>query len=85
MAIWQYTFEIIPNEILPGSGAPGSITAEYYDSCDFWEKFNSEVEFFDSLTAELKPGKSWSDEIVLYGDSESTCIRLFLENDKVSV
>ena len=83
MAIWQYTIELIPKETLLELGNTDSITLDDYENFDFWKDYDYEIKFFDSLTVELKRGKSWSDEIILYGDSESTCINFFMEADKI--
>lgn len=53
------------------------ITLDDHDNFDFWKNYNYEINFFASLTTGLKLGESWSEEIILYGDSESACIRLF--------
>ncbi|ACU03271.1 hypothetical protein [Pedobacter heparinus] len=84
MAIWQYTIEIIPRGALSDLGTSGFITLDDYNNFDFWGNFDLGIEFFDSLTAGLERSRSWSDEIILYGDSESTCIRFFLEESKIS-
>lgn len=84
MAIWQYTIEIIPKRVLLELGASSFITLDDYNNFDFWRNFDHGIGFFDSLTAEMKRGKSWNDEIILFGDSESTCIRFFIEDNKIS-
>ena len=84
MAIWQYTIELIPKRALPDLGASGFITLENYDNVNYWKDFDLQIEFFDSLTSSLKRSKSWCDEIVLFGDKDSTCIQIFIDLDKIS-
>jgi hypothetical protein len=84
MAIWQYTVELIPKRALPDLGAFGFITLDDYDNLDYWKNFDLQLEYFDLLTSGLKRSKSWSDEIVLFGDNDSTCIQIFLDLDKIS-
>jgi hypothetical protein len=84
MAIWQYTIELIPKNALLKIECSGLITLDGYDNFPFWENNNLEIPFFEALTAQMKPGTSWSDEIILFGDGESTCIRFFMEENKIS-
>jgi len=80
MAIWQYTFEIIPKEILSELGVSNFISPDDYEKCDF----ECEMDLVEALVADMMRGESWSEEIIVYGDAESTCIKFFIENEKVT-
>lgn len=84
MAIWQYTFEIIPKTILDELGVTDQIKSDLYDRCNFWENYGCEIKFFESILFNLNRGKSWSDEIITYGNEESACIKFIMEDNKVA-
>lgn len=84
MAIWQYTFELIPKDDLEIIGL-GNYKGEVdYNNIRFWRNGDYEVGYFDTLTGLLSKGKSWSNDIVLYGNEEKTCIKFLIEDDKIS-
>jgi len=84
MAIWQYTFEIIPRKSLVTIGVTDFLTDGDYEKYNFWENFDEGINFFISLVVEIGMNESWSEDVVIYGNEESTCIKIFLENDKIT-
>lgn len=78
MAIWQYDFWIVPkDEALKKYGNVLSIPIEN----DFievipWKK--GRLQDIKQISQILKQEKSWSNDIIQYGNIEGTCVQLFL-------
>jgi hypothetical protein len=81
MAIWQYTFELIPKEDL--SLLSDNIELESYSKFNFWEGGGLDFEYFTPITQLLPMGKSWHKDIRIYGNEDSNCIKLVTENNKI--
>lgn len=79
MAIWQFTFAIIPceKEMKYHSSDKKIINV---DDIMPWQGYYLKDSSIKELSKELKPSKSWSDDIKLFGDIEKTCIELFYED-----
>lgn len=78
MAIWQFTFTIIPCKKEIKSA----------DDIRSWNGYSLKDSSIKEISKVLKPSKSWSDDIKVFGNNEETCIELFYENnilDDVSV
>ena len=84
MAIWQYTFEIIPRQSLVKMGLTDFLTDDDYEKYNFWENINDGIEFFSSLIVEMGISEILNDDIVIYGNEDSTCIKIFFENYKIT-
>ncbi|XHR97340.1 hypothetical protein ACFJIV_12185 [Mucilaginibacter sp. UC70_90] len=83
MAIWQYTIEMIPKEDLDIIG--DNIGTEAYNKFNFWQAGGGYTsEYFTPITKLLPMGESWSKNIKLYGNEDSTCIKLIVENNKIA-
>ena len=84
MALWQYTFHIIPYSSSEKLRIGKQLeSAEYFDDSEFWIPFNYKMEEFKDLEKILPLGKSWSEQITVYGNLETNCIEVISENDKV--
>jgi hypothetical protein len=82
MAIWQYTLELIRKEDLDIIG--DDIGTEAYNGFDFWQAGAGYTsEYFTPITQLLPQGESWSKNIKLYGNEDSTCIELIVEDSKI--
>ncbi len=89
MAIWQYTFHVLPMESVEALSSDYQFekTKDGFDDEPYW-KFNPvNRDFFESVQNVLPKSKSWSNEIDLYGDQESNCFEVFFqeENEVISV
>ncbi len=84
MAIWQYTFKIIPRSDLKELGAITYLLNEDYNNFNFWRNGNYTVDFFEQLTSILQSKPSWSKDIKLYGTEESNCIEIFMDDSFLS-
>lgn len=86
MAIWQYRMILLPKESLVKhlGELHEKVNDKDYNRIDFWAgtKYSSSIfSYFDQI---LPKNKSWSDEIILYGDTNSNCIEIVEENDSIS-
>ncbi len=72
MAVWQFDFMIIPK---------GRIKENFQeDDLISWSQVNLESsteEFFKEI---LTKEKSWCENIILFGNGDKTCIKIFNEN-----
>lgn len=86
MAIWQYTFHVLPNEsiksLLPLKHT--SIREDLFDDESYWELYPSTKEKFILIHKFLPKNKSWCNEIDLYGAQDSNCFEV-LSNDEGSI
>jgi len=84
MAIWQYTFEVVPMECVSGMESSTFVDMDQYNSSDFWKDRNCKTIWFEPLTQTLSLVSSWSKNLMVYGDEESTCIKLIVEGSEVA-
>jgi hypothetical protein len=87
MAIWQFAFSVIPSdkEIKYHSSDK---KVQNIDDIMSWHGYSLKDSSIKELCKILKPSKSWSDDIKLFGHTEETCIELFYEGivlDDVSI
>lgn len=86
MAIWQHKIYLLPKEEIEsyfGNKEVHSIDMKDLDSIDWWKYRCLNDEDFDVFSNILKKEDSWSESIIQYGDLESTCIELILEDSKI--
>lgn len=80
MAIWQYSFMIVPKEELDAMGCSDSITKEKYFAFHFWQSEYKVCDYEVLLNEILLKGKSWSSEITLFGKEDSDNIEIVSED-----
>jgi len=82
MALWQYTFFIVPNtDLLNLSvGANLNNNLEYFDFKEFWIYKPFKPDYFDSFEKLLPKNKSWSKNIILFGKEDTNCIEVLIEH-----
>jgi hypothetical protein len=83
MALWQYTFRLIPKVDLEELGVSTCISNEVLDDFVSWSNGNYTLAFFKPLTAILESNKIWCENINLFGTEDSNCIEIFMDNGKV--
>ena len=51
----------------------------------FWERYDkaSSDKIVDSISKEIKQNKSWSEDLLLFGDEDGSCIKILIENLKI--
>jgi hypothetical protein len=78
MAIWQFHFYIIPGE--KGMQYHSvNIKAEKVEAIMSWQGFSINDTSILELSKVLKPSKSWTVDIKLFGDIEQSCVELFYD------
>ncbi|MBA9073221.1 hypothetical protein GGR22_001347 [Flavobacterium gossypii] len=83
MAIWQYTFQILPKESLSTLSADSyfGISENLFDDESYWKLYLIKRNFFHAIQKILPKNKSWSSEIDLYGHQESNCFEVISDNE----
>lgn len=87
MALWQYTFQILPKEsysILKDNIAL-SFDDALFDDEPYWKYILINKNHFDAIDKTLPRRKAWSKEIDLYGNLESTCLEVFYNTQTKNV
>jgi len=85
MAIWQYDIFIIPNnkkELIKKKTTREEKLILFDDSV-FWKDTKISIDDFQSVKLMLKQGKSWSKELIVYGELEDNCLKIFLNNHSI--
>lgn len=83
MAIWQYTFHLLPKQCLKDGASPLLNDDNGVDYSPFWKLFPTTRAAFNGVSAFLKTNKSWSNSIDQYGDIDSNCVEVYFENEMV--
>lgn len=78
MAIWQNTFYICPKSILLFKQ-----NSNIDDYEELWDKIIVDYKIFEFFSENLKRAKSWSEDIIIYGNTDSTCLEIGIKNDRV--
>lgn len=86
MAIWQFAIIVLPKKQFSEehSGTGDRLTKSDYEKIDFWKETHLDKSTFDVFGNVLPRGKSWSDDIHLFGSTDSNCIEIIEDNGKVS-
>ena len=86
MAIWQYTFFIIPNNNLPLDNFSPIIDEEgLFNDNVYWSNKETHISFFEEIGNIIPKNKSWSQQIVLFGKENTNCIEVFNENEYIYI
>lgn len=87
MAIWQYNFIVIPKTIFDGkSGLETYIDKEgFLDDDVCWLKEPINIDFFNQIEQFLPRNKSWSNDIVLFGDQDSNRFEVYKNKDDIVI
>ena len=84
MAIWQYTFEMIPQKKMLNLNFTSKISRREYDKLNIWLGEDRPEIFFNFITQNLPYHKNWNENIRQYGSEDSTCIKLYFEKGFVT-
>ncbi|AVM49696.1 hypothetical protein [Capnocytophaga sp. oral taxon 878] len=76
MALWQYTFTIIPQQYILKD-----ISNEGFEDQLFWEYANIHKEDFMQVNSFLPKTKSWSEYLDIYGNIDSNCLEVFFDRE----
>lgn len=82
MALWQYAFHIFTKESFDSLHLrfPLSLAKFGFDDEAYWQFKAIDKSYFYDIGVILKKGKSWSNEIDLYGNQESNCLEVFFDS-----
>ncbi|WP_420386232.1 hypothetical protein [Roseivirga sp.] len=82
MAVWQYDLIVVPKSSLIEISVTDRLDKRMLESYDFWHGQYSTKDFksFDKI---LPLGKSWSNEIIQYGEEGSHTLKLIAEDDSI--
>lgn len=83
MALWQYTFIVIPKKNVVIQNSSTKLNEEYYYKTDFW-RHGYEKDCFEELDKILPKAKSWSKNIIIFGKEDSNVLKLILDDKKVT-
>jgi hypothetical protein len=84
MAIWQYSFTIIPKDsILNDSVNPIYNDDGLFEDDIYWIKRAILLGFFDGMEKIIPYGESWSKDLLVFGDLESNCMEVYSEKGYV--
>lgn len=81
MALWQYTFQILPKKSF-NALKEGMILFDedgLFDDEPYWKYEPINKNYFEDVTQFLSKGKSWSKKIDLFGSEESNCIEVLFD------
>jgi hypothetical protein len=84
MAIWQYNLFVLPQEeIYSYFGQTDMIRNDDLNEINWWKYRQLNIEWFDFFNDLLIRKKSWSDDIILWGDESSNCVLILIENNEI--
>lgn len=79
MALWQYTFIIIPNEFADCEITPDEFGG--YETAPFWFHANVSEDILNEIENILPLGESWNEKLTVYGNTDSNCIEIFRDGN----
>lgn len=82
MAIWQYSFHIVPKEAFKKINPHTLNGMDLFDSAKFWGKDYNEVDLH-KIDEILKKEKSWSSDIIMYGTENSNVFYIIKEESLI--
>lgn len=81
MALWQFDFNLIPEEKVTGIINDFAVNEDSFEDLISWKKYTLSESSIKELSQVLNPTKSWSDSIKQFGSIEGTCIKLLFEEN----
>jgi len=85
MALWQYTFYILPKESVQNLSSDFQFIKDDdgFDDAYYWKHQQIDKSFFNDITNVLPKGRSWSKNIDLYGNQESNCVEVLSKMNQI--
>jgi hypothetical protein len=85
MAIWQHQMHLLPREeVVSYLEKSTSMSYEALNEIDWWKYGRFILMDFEPFESILPRNKSWSDNLALFGEDDSTCIEILFMESKVS-
>jgi hypothetical protein len=87
MAIWQYTFLILPKKSFNVLKNDMKFFDEnnLFDDEPFWKYEPINKSYFKTVGELLIEGESWSKEINLFGSEKSNCLEIFFDTQTCNI
>ncbi|MDQ6482528.1 hypothetical protein [Dyadobacter sp. LHD-138] len=87
MALWQYNFFILPLSSYDKFWRQEKLKVDkdsLFDDSVFWKNTGIRSDFFSEIEEILSRSKSWSKDLLIYGNVESNVFEIFIEADLVA-
>lgn len=87
MALWQYTFQILPQKSFRALKGELNLFDQnnLFDDEPYWKYESINKNYFEGVKQFLMKGKSWSQEINLYGSEKSNCLEIFFDQQTSNI
>lgn len=85
MAVWQFQTKLVPcatamdHGLLPGQ----RLSDAQREEIAWWSGKTIAAEKLQQLSKALPPGKSWTEELEVFGDLETTCVTILSDSGAV--
>ena len=81
MALWQYTFQILPKKSFTVLKSDIQLfdKTNLFDDEPYWKYEPVSKNYFEGVGHLLMKGKSWSKEINLFGSEKSNCLEILFD------
>lgn len=87
MALWQNTFFIVPKTgnytLFEGIKLNSFMDEGFFDDELLWENIDFDITNFEILDRVLRKGKSWSDNILLFGKEDDSCFEILVLDKQI--
>ena len=83
MALWQISFSIIPKNYTEDKIRANQME-DWFNKDEFWQGAEITDSIFSSINSVLPKTNSWSDSMILYGEEETNCLNILIENNYVA-
>ncbi|MBK8624879.1 MAG: hypothetical protein IPN86_04775 [Saprospiraceae bacterium] len=83
MALWQYTFQILPKKSFSTLRRDDENTL--FDDEPYWKYEPINKNYFEGVGQLLIKGKSWSKEIDLFGNEKSNCLEILFDTPTYNI
>lgn len=89
MSIYQCTYFIVPKtgnyNLFPGLNLDTFKDDVFFEDHYFWNNIEPDIsKIFEYLVENFEEGESWSDNLKIYGDNDHNCIKVLIEEKKIS-
>lgn len=83
MAIWQYSFIVIPRDSLSDFKKQPNRDKAFDDEI-YWLNIPTDPKLFYEIGEILPRVESWSKNLIIYGNDTSNCFEILSENNRVA-